>query len=63
VMITRLLLSLREAASSQENGWSLGEPTTHTTIRFAERRGGAATRDEISLDTFASTNEGTQIQE
>jgi len=62
-MITRLLLSLKEAAVSQEQGWSLGERTAHATMRFAERRGGVATRDEISLDTFASTHEGTQIQE
>ena len=60
------MLSLKKAASSQEHGWSLGEPTTHTTMRFAERRGGVVPRDEIRLirlDTFASTHEGTQSQE
>jgi len=61
-MITRLLLSLKEAAASQEQGWSLGELTAHATLRFADRRGDVITRDEISLDTFASTREGTQIQ-
>jgi hypothetical protein len=60
VMVTRLLLSLKKAAASQKYGWSLGEPTTHTTMRFAERRGGVSTRDEIHLDIFASTHEGTQ---
>ena len=60
-MITRLLLSLKKATASQEKGWSLGEPTTHTSMRFAEGRG-VATRDEISLDTFANTHEGTQSQ-
>ena len=60
VMITRLMLSLKKAATSQVNGWSFGEPTTHSTIRFAERQGGAATRNEIRLDTFVSTNEGIQ---
>ena len=61
VMITRLVLSLKKAATSREDGWSLGEPTiTHNTMRFAECRGGVATRDEIPLDTFASTHEGTQ---
>ena len=59
VMITRLMLSLKKAASSQERGWSLGESNTHATMRFAERRGGIPTRDEICLDTFASTREGT----
>ena len=63
VMITRLLLSLRKANASQEHGWSFGEPTTHTTIRFAEHRSGAAARDGVYLDTFASTHEGTQGRE
>ena len=62
VMITRLLLSLKKANVSQEYAWSLGEPATHTTIRFAEGRGGVSTRDEIRLDTFAGTQEGTQSQ-
>ena len=62
VMITRLLLSLKKAAASRkEHGWSFGEPTTHTTMRFAGRRGDA-TRDEIHLDTFLSTHEGTESQ-
>ena len=63
-MITRLLLSLKKAAASKkEHGWSLGEPTTHTSMRFAGRRGGTnVTRDEIHLDTFLSTQEGTESQ-
>jgi hypothetical protein len=63
VMITRLMLSLKKAATSQEHGWSFGEPAAHTTLRFAERQGGVSTRDEIHLDTFASTHEGPQSQE
>jgi hypothetical protein len=59
VMIARLMLSLKKAAASQQGGWSFGEPTTYTSIRFAERRGDS-TRDEIDLDIFASTHEGTQ---
>jgi len=62
-MITRLLLSLRKAGASREDGWSLGEPITYTTISFAEPRDGAATRDEVPLDTFTSTQEGTQNHE
>jgi hypothetical protein len=62
VMITRLMLSLKKAAISQEHGWSLGEPTTHATMGFAERRTGVSTRDDIRLDTFASTHERTQSQ-
>jgi hypothetical protein len=58
VMVTRLMLSLKRAAVSQE--WSFGEPTTHTVIRFAGHRDGISTRDEIELDIFASTHEGTQ---
>jgi len=60
VMITRLLLSLKKAGASQEHGWSFGEPTTHITMKFAERRGGDVTRDEIHLDIFASTHEGNR---
>jgi hypothetical protein len=63
VMVTRLMLSLKKAATSQKHGWSLGEPTTHTNMRFAERRGDVSTGDEIHLDTFSSTQEGTQSQE
>ena len=63
VMITRLLLSLKKAGASQEYGWSFGEPTAHTSMRFAERRPGVVTRDEIYLHTFSSTQEGTQSQE
>ena len=63
VMITRLLLSLKKAGASRGDGWSLGELTTYTTMRFADRRGGVATRDEIPLDIFMSTQERTQSQE
>ena len=58
-MVARLMLSLKKAANPQEDGWSLGESTTHmTTVRFAERQGGVSTRDEVPLDTFASMQEG-----
>ena len=65
VMITRLLLSLRKADAPDEHEWSLGDPTTHTTIKFADRRlgGGVASRDEIHLDIFSSTQEGAESQE
>lgn len=59
VMVTRLMISLKKATASRDEAWNLGEPTVHTTMRFAERRGGIATRDEINLDTFASTHEET----
>jgi hypothetical protein len=62
VMVTRLMLSLRKAALSQTPGWSLGEPTVHATMKFAERRG-LTTRDEMRLDTFASMQEGTQLSQ
>jgi len=56
-MITRLLLSLKKAARASQEGWSLGEPTTQLSMRFAERRGDMTTRDEMDLVTFASTHE------
>jgi len=62
-MITRLLFSLRKANALQEHGWSFGEPTTHTTMRFAERRGGGTTIDATYLDTFVITHEETRSQE
>jgi len=60
-MITRSLLSLRKAAALKGQGWSLGELTAHSTIRFGERRG-VSTRDEIRLDVYASTQEGAQTR-
>ena len=62
MMITRLLLSLKKANASLEQAWSLGEVPTHSTMNFAERPGGVATRDEIILGTFASKQEETQSQ-
>ena len=62
-MITRLLLSLRKANALQEHGWSFGESTKHTTMRFVKRRGGGAMVDAIYLDTFPSTRDGAQSQE
>ena len=63
VMVTRLLLSLKKAGASREHGWNLGEPTAHTTLKFADHRGSVFTRDEIPLDTFTSAPETTQSQE
>ena len=62
-MITRVMLSLKKAANSQGHEWSLGEPTAHTTIRFAERQGGVSTGDGMYLDTSASIHEETKSQE
>ena len=64
-MITRLLLSLRKADAPDEHEWSLRDQTMHTTIKFADHRlgGGVASRDEIHLDTFSSTQEGAESQE
>ena len=63
VMITRLLLSLKKAAASQEDVWSFREPSEHTTMRFAECQGGVSRKDEIHLDIFVSTRESTRSQE
>jgi hypothetical protein len=62
-MITRLLLSLKKATASKEDGWNLGEPTTHTYVGSAGRRGGIIARDEMRLETFSNSHEGTQSQE
>jgi len=60
VMIGRLMLSLRKAASLQGDAWSFGLPTTNIGMRFAERRGPDATGDETHLDSFFGGREGTQ---
>jgi len=59
-MITQLLFSLKKANASQEHGWSFGEPTTHTAMRFAERRGSGTAIDVVHLDTFVITHEETR---
>ena len=61
-MISRLLLSLKKASASQEQGWSFGELSTRSVMKFAERPVGAATKDEINLGTFASKREEIQSQ-
>ena len=58
VMIARLMLSLRRAATLQESPWSFGEPS----IRFAEPQGPAAMSDEMCLDTFSSRHVGARSQ-
>ena len=60
VMITRLMLSLKKAARPEEDGWSLGEPTAHGRMVFAQRQEGVPMRDEIPLNTFESTLRGSQ---
>lgn len=62
VMITRLLLSLKKASAWQENIWSIGVPTTNTSLRFAERREYATPGDsEICTSASAGTgHEGVQ---
>ena len=62
VMIARLLLSLKKAGSLQEEGWSLGEPTTYASMMFAGRRGDLTTRDEMHLVTFPSMHESVYGQ-
>ena len=56
MMITRLMLSLKKASTSQEEAWSIGEPT----MRFAEPRPVVVTSGEIHLDTFANESVGVQ---
>ena len=63
VMIARLILSLKKASVSQECVWSLGEPSTTTSVRFAGSQGLGATRDEIGLDTFGGRHEGARSGE
>jgi len=56
VMVTRLMLSLKKAAvSQQEEVWSLGEPSTVSGVRFAGSRGFDSTRGLIQPDALDET--------
>ena len=53
VMVTRLILSLKEAAVSPGSIWTAGQLVT--TVRFAERTvGGSGRRGDISLKDLSS---------
>ena len=56
VMISRIMLSLRKAADSQQNGWTLGASsmigTSQPSMRFFNSRTGPNWKgEEIPLDT------------
>jgi len=53
-MVTRIMLSLKKAADSQGDQWSLGEPTTFTGVTFAGARDRDSTADGIALETIRS---------
>jgi len=62
VMISRLMISLKKAADSQQTGWSLGQPSATLDINFRSvsgfshpprgGRGIRGTEDDIMLDTL-----------
>ena len=58
IMVTRLMLSLRKAATPQEEGWSFGE----SMMRFAEPRPVIATGGGIHRDTCSNGSVGTRSQ-
>jgi len=61
VMVGRLMLSLKKAASLQgDPSRSFGEPAVNMCIGFAERRGTVATGDVIRMDTLSSGHEGSK---
>ncbi|KAF9790731.1 hypothetical protein BJ322DRAFT_1104380 [Thelephora terrestris] len=68
VMISRIMLSLKKAADSQRNGWSLGEPSTNgvglSAIKFSSPRRGLFREgsDEIPLDTFPESGTAASWQ-
>ena len=55
VMISRLMLSLKKAADSQQNGWTLGEPSVNgnnlQSIKFYRPPQATTFGDDILLDT------------
>jgi hypothetical protein len=56
-MVSRIMLSLKKAADSQQKGWSLAEPTVNDTnyrsMKFFRPANGANEKkdDDIPLDT------------
>ena len=54
-MITRLMLSLKKAAT--QGAWNFGEPT----MRFAKPRHAVTTSDETRLDTMESGFVGAKV--
>ena len=53
-MITRIMLSLKKAAASQGDLWSLGDSTTaFTGIMFAGVRDRDAAGDEVQLENIS----------
>ena len=61
-MISRLMLSLKKAAGTQQTGWSLGEPSVSAmgsnfqSIKFFHSREGTnGKEDGIPLDTYSDS--------
>ena len=58
-MISRLMLSLKKTADSQQNGWSLGEPSVNATnlqsIKFFRPPRVITVDDDIPLETQAES--------
>ena len=59
-MISRLMLSLKKAADSEQTSWSLGQPSVSAGIDFRSmakfsypQKGISGIEDGISLDTYA----------
>ena len=54
VMISRLMLSLKKAAESQQNGWSLGDPSVGgndpQSLKFYRPQRATTFGDDIQLD-------------
>ena len=57
-MVTRIMLSLKKAAASQGDQWSLGGSTTLTGVVFAGNQNRDATGDGIALETLRSKGRG-----
>lgn len=53
VMVTRIMISLKKAAASQDDLWSLGQPTSRFTgVMFAGHHDGDTQGNGMTLDTF-----------
>ena len=52
-MVTRIMISLKKAAASQDEQWSLGRPASRFTgMAFAGHQDGDTQGNGVALDTF-----------
>jgi len=61
-MVTRIMISLKKAAASHDDLWSLGLSTGRTTgVMFAGTQDGDTQGNVIALDTFERSQKASSL--